>query len=318
MSTALLCASHSPLLYCFAKPPEDWTALQAALNDRRAAVADFDPELVIAFGSDHFNGFFLKLMPAFCVGLAAKAVGDIGGFAGRLDVPVDIATDLVRFLRANDVDPAASADMTIDHAFSQTIHNMLGDLQARPVVPIFIDCIVEPFVPFRRTRLMGEAIGRFALASGKRVLLLASGGMSHHPRRYYPEVGAGPPEVTAWQRSGGDDAGSLTPEQWLERLEVMHHEGAAMIVRGERTAEDMRLNAESDRRFLDALTGGSLLEFDAWNPHELVARGGIGSMELQTWIAATAAHVAAGGDPPRVDFYALTPELGIAAGIVHS
>jgi len=316
MTTALLCASHSPLLYCFAKEPEQWEALQAAFDARAAGVAAFDPELVIAFGSDHFNGFFLKLMPSFCVGLQASAAGDIGGFEGPLDVPTETATGLVEFLRANDIDPAISTDMTVDHAFSQTINNMCGGLSARPTIPVFINCITEPFVPFRRTRLMGEAVGRFAALTGKRVLLLASGGMSHHPRRYYPELGDGPPEVTAWQMTGGDDPQSLSAEQWIERLEVMHHEGAEMIVRGERTAADMCLNEASDRRFLDVFLGDAPDRLDGWDPHDLVAEGGIGSMELQTWIAASAAHRAAGGTRPELDFYAVTPELGIATGIV--
>ena len=87
MSTLLICASHSPLLYCFDKAPDDWENLQQAFRDREQAIREFDPELVIAFGGDHFNGFFLKLMPSFCVGLEAQAVGDIGGFEGSLDVP---------------------------------------------------------------------------------------------------------------------------------------------------------------------------------------------------------------------------------------
>ena len=49
----------------------------------------FDADLVIAFGADHFNGFFLKLMPAFCIGLKASAVGDIGGFEGLSQWYVD-------------------------------------------------------------------------------------------------------------------------------------------------------------------------------------------------------------------------------------
>ncbi len=318
MTTSLVCASHSPLLYCYARAPKDWEELQAAFRAREEAVQNFDADLVVAFGGDHFNGFFLKLMPAFCVGLKATAVGDIGGFEGALDVPGDVATDIVNHLRQSDVDPAASTDMTIDHAFSQTINNMLGGLAAKPVVPIFINAITEPFVPFRRTRLMGEAVGRYAASLGKRVLFLASGGMSHNPRRYYPAPGDGTPEVTAWQLSGGDYPDSLKPEQWIDLLEVMHHEGAEMIVRGERTAKDMKLNQAADERFLDVFCGNRLDEFDAWDPHELVEEAGIGSMELHTWIAAAAAHKAAGGSAPVVDFYTVAPELGIAAGIVHA
>ena len=318
MTTSLVCASHSPLLYCHAREPEDWEGLQQAFTARAQAVAEFDPELVIAFGSDHFNGFFLKTMPAFCIGLSAEAAGDIGGFAGPVNVPEGTAAACVEHLRANDVDAAVSYKMPIDHAFSQTITVMLGNLTARPVIPVFINCITKPFVPFRRTRLLGQAIGRFALTLNRRVLFLASGGMSHHPTRYYPEHGAGEPAVEAWKLSGGDDPGSLTPAQWLDRLEVMHHEGAGMIARGERTAKDMRLNAQSDRRFLGLLTQNRLEEYDDWDQDQLVETGGIGSKELHAWIAAAAAHKSAGGSMPVQDFYSVMPELGIAAGIAHA
>ena len=318
MTTSLVCASHSPLLYCYAREPADWDGLQQAFADRANAISEFDPELVFAFGSDHFNGFFLKTMPAFCVGLSAAATGDIGGFAGPVNVPEKTAVDCVEYLREHDVDSSVSYRMTIDHAFSQTINIMLGSLTARPVIPVFINCITTPFVPFRRTRMLGEAIGRFALTLDKRVLFLASGGMSHHPTRYYPEHGAGEEDIEAWKLSGGDDPGSLTPAQWLERLDVMHREGAEMIARGERTAADMRLNAESDQRFLDLFTRNRLEEYDDWDQYELVEQGGIGSMELHTWIAAAAAHRSAGGNMPVRDFYTLAPELGIAAGIVHA
>ena len=205
MKSYLTCASHSPLLYCFDKEPDDWEALQKAYAEREQAIKDFDADLVFAFGADHFNGFFLKLMPSFCIGLAAEAVGDIGGFEGPLDVPRAEATEVVRFVREQDVDVAVSYKMTIDHAFSQTINNMLGGLAAKPTIPIFINCIAPPLVPFRRSRMLGEAIGKYAATLNKKVLFLASGGMSHHPTRYYPDIGDGPDDVTAWQLSGGDE-----------------------------------------------------------------------------------------------------------------
>jgi len=318
MNTFLTCASHSPLLYCFDKEPDDWDALQKAYAEREAAIKDFDPDLVFAFGADHFNGFFLKLMPCFCIGLDAEAVADIGGFAGPLDVPQSEAIDAVQFVRQEDIDIAVSYKMTIDHAFSQTINNLLGGLQAKPTIPVFINCIAPPLVPFRRSRMLGAAIGKFTKTLNKKVLFLASGGMSHHPTRYYPELGDGPDAVAAWQLSGGDDPQSLSPQQWLDRLEEMHIEGAKMITRGERTAAHMRLNADADARFLEVLTSGDLSQYDSWDPTEVVKDAGIGSMELHTWIAATAAHLAAGGESPETDFYSVAPELGIAVGIVHA
>ena len=57
MTQALVCMSHSPLLED-TEPPEE------VQNGRRAAFAvaqfvkDFDPDLVVNFGPDHYNGFF--------------------------------------------------------------------------------------------------------------------------------------------------------------------------------------------------------------------------------------------------------------------
>lgn len=318
MSSSLICASHSPLLYCFKKEPEQWETLQRIFKERAEAISLFDPELVIAFGSDHFNGFFMKNMPRFCVGIRAEAASDIGGFAGPLDVPADSATLLFEHLCTKGFDPAMSHRMTVDHAFSQTIHIMLGGLTARPVIPVFINCINKPFVPFKRSRLLGEAIGSYVSTLNKRVLFLASGGMSHHPTRYYPPLGDKDDPVTAWQISGGDDPASLTRQQWLERLDTMHHEGAEMIARGERTAAHMHLNAEADQRFLKIMSQNEIEAYDSWDQDKLVGEAGIGAMELHTWIAGAAAHKSVGGDAPEVSFYSVTPEIGIATGIVHA
>ena len=52
-----------------------------------------------------------------------------------------------------------------------------------------------------------------------------------------------------------------------------------------------------------------------WDQTKLIEEAGIGSMELHTWIAAAAAHKAAGGEKARkLDFYSVAPEIGIAAG----
>ena len=49
---------------------------------------------------------------------------------------------------------------------------------------------------------------------------------------------------------------------------------------------------------------------------QMVSEAGIGSMELHTWIAASAAHLACGGRAPEVKHYSVALEIGIAAGIV--
>jgi 2,3-dihydroxyphenylpropionate 1,2-dioxygenase len=317
MTSALVCASHSPLMYCYARAPDCRDEMDRLFAERARAVGAFDPQLVFVFGPDHFNGFFLRLMPPFCLGTRCRTVADIGGFGGSLNVPATTAIACVAHVRRAGVDLAVSYDMTVDHGFSQTMHRVLGGVDARPSIPVFINAIAEPYVPFRRSRLLGEAIGQFAAVNGGRVLFVASGGLSHNPTRYYPKYGSGEPQVTEYQLQGGA-GGGMTEQQWLQRLDVMHREGAQMLASGERTRADLKLNPELDRRFLEILTTGELERMDEWDPAWLVERAGIGSLEVHAWLAATAAHRAAGGARPTVDLYAEALEYGIAFGIAHA
>src|SRR5215475_9232519 len=55
------------------------------------ALRAFNPDLVVVFGPDHFNGFFYELMPAFCIGTAAEAGTDWRLESGALRVPHEVA-----------------------------------------------------------------------------------------------------------------------------------------------------------------------------------------------------------------------------------
>jgi 2,3-dihydroxyphenylpropionate 1,2-dioxygenase len=304
-------------MYCFARKPACYEETERLFAERAAAVRAFDPELVIVFGPDHFNGFFLNVMPPFCAGLRCVAVGDIGGFAGSLRVPADDAMSLIGYVRESGVDLAVSYDMTVDHGFSQTMFRILGALDSYPVIPIFVNGIAPPYTPFKRSRLLGKAIGEFAAGLGRRTLLLASGGMSHNPTRYYPKYGTGDERVTGYQLAGGQSK-DMSHGEWLARLDVMHREGAKMLVDGSRTRADLKLNPEIDARFLDILVSGDLGRADSLDPNWLVEHAGIGSLEMHTWVAAAAASAAAGGSAPVVDIYAEALEYGIAFGMLHA
>jgi 2,3-dihydroxyphenylpropionate 1,2-dioxygenase len=317
VSVALVCVSHSPLMYCYARKPACFEETERLFAQRAAAVLAFDPELVIVLGPDHFNGFFLNVMPPFCAGLRCAAVGDIGGFAGTLRVPAEDAMALIGYVRESGIDLAVSYEMTVDHGFSQTMFRILGALDAYPVIPIFVNGIAPPYTPFKRSRLLGKAIGEFAARLGRRTLLLASGGMSHNPTRYYPKYGTGDERVSGYQLAGGQSK-EMSHGEWLARLDVMHREGAKMLVDGSRTRADLKLNPEVDARFLDILRSGDLGRVDALDPNWLVEHAGIGSLEMHTWVAAAAANAAAGGSAPVVDIYAEALEYGIAFGMLHA
>ena len=91
MTLALVAMSHSPLLELSQPPAELAADVETAFDAARKFIAEYDPELVVVFGPDHYNGFFYELMPQFCIGLAATSIGDFGSTPGPLDVPRDIA-----------------------------------------------------------------------------------------------------------------------------------------------------------------------------------------------------------------------------------
>jgi 2,3-dihydroxyphenylpropionate 1,2-dioxygenase len=317
MPSMLTCVSHSPIIMVRAKAPADEPAILALYAQCAAAIARFDPEQVIIFGSDHFAGFFLSTMPAYCIALAAEAVADVGGFGGKFNVPSEAASALIVHMREAGFDPAISYQMTVDHAFSQPIMRLTGALDRYPVIPIFIGALAPPYMSFARSRAFGAAVGSFIAASAKRTLIIGSGGLSHHPTRYYPLLGEASPEVAAWQLHG-ERAGTFTSTAWFAKLRDDHLTGADMLISGQRTAEHIRLNADFDRWFMARLGEGDAESLARIPPDEAFEKAGIGSLELHTWIAALAAHQSAGGAPPTQQIYSPTLEYGIGYGMAYS
>jgi 2,3-dihydroxyphenylpropionate 1,2-dioxygenase len=312
----LTCISHSPIISICRKHPPELPQIDAALLACREAVERFTPDVIVMFGCDHYAGFHLDLMPPYCVGLAATAYDDVGGNPGPLNVPRERALALIESLRDQGFDPSASHQMKVDHGFSQPLKRLFGRNDAYPVIPIFLNAMAPPFSRFARSRALGEACGRHAVQTRTRTLFLASGGMSHHPVRYYPLLGTATPDVAAWQMAGSK-GGSYTDEEWFTRLLAIHQDGAEMLASGKRTAADIRLDEGFDRRIIGWVQSGAIGEFDTLDPERMIETSGAGSLELHTWAAASAAHYAAGGARASEALYAPTIAYGIGYGMVY-
>lgn len=307
--------SHSPLITIRKRVPEPEARIAAEIAAFRERVEAFQPDCVVMFSNDHFANFYYANMPAFCIGTECEAVDDVGGTPGRLQVPAEDAIALTAYLRTHGFDPAISYNMKVDHGFSQPLMRMFGALDRWPVIPVFISAFTAPFLPFRRSREIGTAVGRFIAASGKRVLVVGSGGVSHHPIRYYPFPADAEPAVYSWQRDGA--AGMMTAAEWFDRLDKLHHIGAENIVKGMRTAKEMHLNEEWDRDVLGRIDRGDLASMDEWDQWEIVNTAGVGALEMHNWIAARAAHLEAGGGAVRSS-YDLVMEYGVGYALGQS
>lgn len=255
------------------------------MRERFKQLADdvlaYDPDFIIVFGPDHFNGFFYDLMPAFCVGADAEAIGDYGTKRGKLRTDESLAVELAEFLGENDFDLAVSYRMQVDHGFAQPLSILTGSLQKYPVIPIFINSAAPPLPSMKRVRKFGHAVGEFCLATGKRVLLIGSGGLSHDPP--VPSIKTASPE----QKEALIAGRNLSPEARKIRQERTV-KAAEEFAAG--TGNLRELNEEWGRNFVSLLELGNLEKADSYSDEWITAEGGRAGHEIRTWLAAFAAQ----------------------------
>jgi 2,3-dihydroxyphenylpropionate 1,2-dioxygenase len=257
----VVCASHSP-----GKERDQERAegldFRAGLDKARAMVADFDPDYVVVFGGDHRHAF-TQTVPAFAVALSAGVIAEAPHPAGRLDVPQARARALAEHLLESGIDVAVCRAIDLDHAFAHPMRDLLGAVDGRPVIPVAINCATPPLPRADRVLALGEAVGRFLDASGDRVLVVGTGGLSHSP-----------------------------PSLEVDAYDLSDEERARLIEEGRATAR-LKIRPQWDAEFLEALT--------TWDRDALVRltdtageNAGAGANEVRTWLAAAAA----GGGAP--------------------
>ena len=292
--------SHSPLLNLPGPSQDLLDEIEGAIAQAREFVKDYDPELVVIFSPDHYNGFFYKVMPPFCIGTSANGVGDYGTYAGALDVPEDLAADCAKAVLGAGVDVAVSVSMDVDHGTVQPLEKLFGDATARPVIPIFVNAVAVPLGPLHRCRALGAAVGNYLATLDKRVLVVGSGGLSHSPP--VPALASAPPAVLERIVHGQP----MTSQQRQAR-QVAVIDAARSFAAGESALQP--LNPAWDHRFLEIIDSGRLAELDQWSNSFVVHEGGSSAHEIRTWIAAFAALETAGPYRTTVRYYKPAAEL---------
>ncbi|WP_324785803.1 3-carboxyethylcatechol 2,3-dioxygenase [Streptomyces sp. H51] len=300
MTAAVVGLSHSPLIGKNDPAPDVVAAVDAAVDEARAFVRAFDPELVVLYAPDHYNGFFYKEMPPFCLATEAHAVGDFGSSAGPLSVDAKAAQALARGVLDRGVDLTVSARMTVDHGFTQPLEVLFGGIANVPVVPVFVNGVATPLGPVSRIRALGTAVGEAAAELDRRVLFVASGGLSHDPP--VPVLEGAPPRVADALIEGHPP----TPEQRARGEERVIQAGRDYAAGSTRM---IPLSPEWDNLVLDTLADrGRLPEVDSWTVDWMAAEGGGSAHEVRTWVAAFASLAATGAYRMTSRFYTPVPE----------
>jgi 2,3-dihydroxyphenylpropionate 1,2-dioxygenase len=268
----VVCASHSPgkerdVEHAFGH------RFRSALTAAAERVQHFDPDLVVVFGGDHRRAF-RHVVPAFGVAMSASILAEGGHPAGGLDVPAEPARRLCEHLLSAGFDIAACRDIALDHAFAQPIRDLIGDLSAKPVIPIAVNCATAPLPTARRVAAFATEVGNFLDDLDKRILLIGTGGLSHSP-----------------------------PSLEVDTYNLSDQDRALIIAEGMAEARN-KIRPDWDAEVLDAMS--------RWDLEALIrlvdtahSRAGAGANEVRTWLAAGAAG---GGQPVTPLVYEPVPE----------
>lgn len=181
-----LCASHAPMMLAApesAPLPQrsSWFGAMAALRD---AVRDARVDVAVIVSNEHFTNFFLDAFPAFCVGVGDQHEGPVEPWLGipttRVPGAPGLARHLVHDLMASGFDPAVAHRLRLDHGF-MTVHHQLDPSGALPLVPVVLNCAIEPMPSLARCHSMGRALGEAirTYPADLRVALVGAGGLSH-------------------------------------------------------------------------------------------------------------------------------------------
>ncbi len=267
--------SHSPF-WIPNEPEGDIGAdFVAAVGRARRRVEQWRPDAMVVIGPDHFRNFFYDAMPPFCLGLGAvRGFGDYDTVKGELPVAPALAAGIHAGLVEAGFDPAVSLAMGVDHGIAQPYQALCPDLNV-PLVPVMITAGGPARPSLRRCHALGKAIGAALEAhpSSERVVVVASGGLSHWVRRVAPDDPETEPEIREYVVNGRDRAGAYS---------AMRDAG---VRERRRIGDENPVNAEWDREVIAAFESGDVEAVLRQPDEEIQAVAGNGAHEIRSWIA---------------------------------
>jgi hypothetical protein len=148
-------------------------------------VAQFAPQHLVVVYNDHLNHFDLDNYPTLAIGVGESFRQADEGWGWR-DLP-DLLGDtrwgihLTEHLVASEFDLTVSQNLAIDHGIFSWIPYLVPTPWPLTITPIAVNMIRHPLPTANRLANLGRALraGIESFPSDERVLVVATGGMSH-------------------------------------------------------------------------------------------------------------------------------------------
>jgi aromatic ring-opening dioxygenase catalytic subunit (LigB family) len=163
--------------------PEDRRRrVYAGFAELRTVFEAAQPDLILAFSSEHITNFLSGDVRPFCVGLADSYPVLPEFNLPQCTVPgdADFARNLVSYGYQHDFDFGYASHLLLDHGTGMPLH-FISPHAAIPVVPILQNTIWSPMHTMSRAFQAGRILREFVEQDGanRRVAVLATGGVSH-------------------------------------------------------------------------------------------------------------------------------------------
>ncbi|HEY1293387.1 MAG TPA: hypothetical protein VGJ60_09920 [Chloroflexota bacterium] len=262
--------------------PERRDAVYAGFATMRERIASLAPDALIVVATDHGRIYPLNHQPQFVIGVGprARGIGDAGLPACEVAVHQPVAQALLEGCIEEGVDLAYSEDVQVDHSFVTPLMLITPELDI-PIVPIVQNCRMRPMPTLRRSRAVGQAIGRAIRTSRRpeRVVIIGTGGLSH------------------WV--GDERRRSFVRQPAGTRYAHESEYPLVLPVTGP-------INETFDTEFLQTLVRGQAAEFiGEWADDRLEETAGNGAHEIRNWLLIAGV---ADDAPAEVLAYAAVPE----------
>lgn len=170
-----------------------WRGCMSAIDQLRQKVAALKPDVLIVVGDDQHENLVDDNMPPFTIFMGAEAEASVSlrylnqaKSENRTKYTIDakMAEALIGGLMDQGFDPSYSKKTRYDgglgHAFARVLKFLIPDNQCR-VIPVMVNTYYPPAPSAKRCLNFGQTLAKLirALPSDDRVVIAASGGLSH-------------------------------------------------------------------------------------------------------------------------------------------
>lgn len=178
---------HNPalsgILAGMAKPEQE-AVIDRSFEHITQRVAEMQADTVIIIGDDHYTNFGPHCIPTCLIG-----IGDLDGpIEDWLPITKDVipnneglAKHILETGLGEGIDWSYAKAITLDHATAIPYEMAVKSNPDINIIPIYLNCVMEPFISSRRAYDIGRSIKRAvdSWSGDERVVIYGTGGLSH-------------------------------------------------------------------------------------------------------------------------------------------